>query len=57
LEIPPEQICRKLTEELPSLWIPSPDSFVEVEAIPLLGSGKLDLHAIRELAETRAGSA
>jgi acyl-[acyl-carrier-protein]-phospholipid O-acyltransferase/long-chain-fatty-acid--[acyl-carrier-protein] ligase len=53
LEMPPEQICRKLTEELPPLWIPSPDSFIEVEAIPLLGTGKFDLQAVRELAQTR----
>ena len=53
LDLPPEQICHKLTEELPLLWIPSPDSFIQVEAIPLLGSGKLDLQGVRELAQAR----
>ena len=28
---------------LPNLFIPSADSFVEVDEIPMLGTGKLDL--------------
>ena len=36
---------------LPNLWIPSADSFVEVEEIPLLGTGKLDLRGIKLKAE------
>lgn len=35
---------------LPNLWIPSADSFVEVEEIPLLGTGKLDLRGIKDKA-------
>ena len=47
----PEQICRELAAAgLPNLWIPSPDSFSEVAEIPVLGTGKLDLRAIKELA-------
>ncbi|HET9662250.1 MAG TPA: AMP-binding protein [Thermomicrobiales bacterium] len=38
---------------LPPLYIPSPDSFVEVDAIPVLPSGKVDLGAIRALAGER----
>jgi acyl-[acyl-carrier-protein]-phospholipid O-acyltransferase/long-chain-fatty-acid--[acyl-carrier-protein] ligase len=57
LAMTPEQICRKLAGELPLLWIPSPDSFVRVEAIPVLGSGKLDLCGVRRLAEQRVGCA
>lgn len=37
---------------LPNLWIPSTNSFLEVEEIPTLGSGKLDLKGIKKLAET-----
>jgi acyl-[acyl-carrier-protein]-phospholipid O-acyltransferase/long-chain-fatty-acid--[acyl-carrier-protein] ligase len=37
--------------ELPNLWKPKPNAFVQVDAIPQLGSGKLDLSAIRQLAE------
>jgi len=48
----PEELCRALaTAGLPPLWVPSPDSFVEVEAIPVLGTGKLDLRALKEVAE------
>ncbi len=47
----PDQICRELAAAgLPNLWIPSPDSFCEVPEIPVLGSGKLDLRALKELA-------
>lgn len=40
---------------LPSLYIPSPESFVEVEKIPVLPSGKVDLGAIRAIAQERFG--
>ncbi|HIQ20964.1 MAG TPA: MFS transporter [Planctomycetes bacterium] len=54
---PPERICRELVElGLPGLWIPSPDSFAQVDEIPLLGSGKLDLRRIRQLAEEVFGT-
>ena len=47
----PEVICRELAAaNLPNIWIPSPDSFCRVEAIPVLGTGKLDLKALKELA-------
>jgi acyl-[acyl-carrier-protein]-phospholipid O-acyltransferase/long-chain-fatty-acid--[acyl-carrier-protein] ligase len=47
----PEEICRGLQEAgLPAIWIPSPESFVQVDAIPILGTGKLDLKALKELA-------
>lgn len=35
---------------LPNLFVPGVDGFIEVEEIPLLGTGKLDLKAIKELA-------
>jgi acyl-[acyl-carrier-protein]-phospholipid O-acyltransferase/long-chain-fatty-acid--[acyl-carrier-protein] ligase len=40
----------------PSLWTPSRAEFYKVEAIPLLGIGKLDLKAVNELAAKLAGS-
>lgn len=47
----PEQICQALVASgLPPLWVPSPDSFRHVDAIPVLGTGKLDLHSVRDLA-------
>jgi acyl-[acyl-carrier-protein]-phospholipid O-acyltransferase/long-chain-fatty-acid--[acyl-carrier-protein] ligase len=52
----PHDICRELAARgLPNLWIPSPDSFLEVESIPVLGSGKLDLRRMTDLAAGRIG--
>ncbi len=38
--------------DLPNLWKPRPDAFVHVESFPLLGSGKLDLRKVKEVAGT-----
>ena len=47
----PKEICRKLSDAgLPSLWIPSPDSFRRIDEIPVLGTGKADLKRVKELA-------
>jgi acyl-[acyl-carrier-protein]-phospholipid O-acyltransferase/long-chain-fatty-acid--[acyl-carrier-protein] ligase len=47
----PEQICRALAASgLPPLWIPSPESFRRVETIPVLGTGKLDLRRLKDVA-------
>lgn len=35
---------------LPGLWTPAKSSFHRVDAIPVLGTGKLDLKAVKELA-------
>ncbi len=46
-----EEICRRLAQSgLPPIWIPAADSFRQVEAIPVLGTGKLDLKRTKELA-------
>jgi acyl-[acyl-carrier-protein]-phospholipid O-acyltransferase / long-chain-fatty-acid--[acyl-carrier-protein] ligase len=37
--------------ELPNLWKPRADQFFHVENFPLLGTGKLDLRKVKELAE------
>lgn len=36
--------------ELPNIFIPSADSFFQVEGIPILGTGKIDLQGIKNLA-------
>jgi acyl-[acyl-carrier-protein]-phospholipid O-acyltransferase/long-chain-fatty-acid--[acyl-carrier-protein] ligase len=47
----PEEICRTLAAGgLPQLWIPSADSFRRVQSIPVLGTGKLDLKRVKEVA-------
>ena len=52
----PAALARHLRAEgLPALMIPSPDSMLRVDAIPMLAAGKLDLKAGRDLAEGRLG--
>lgn len=41
---------------LPNLWVPRPNAFFRVAKIPVLGTGKLDLRAIREQAVTLASA-
>lgn len=51
-----DDVLQKLSDsDLPNLWIPSRDSFCEVEQIPLLGTGKLDLKAVKEMALQKFG--
>ncbi|MFZ5949603.1 MAG: AMP-binding protein, partial [Candidatus Rifleibacteriota bacterium] len=38
------------TMQLPNLFIPKRDKFVKVEKIPVLGTGKVDLRGVKELA-------
>jgi acyl-[acyl-carrier-protein]-phospholipid O-acyltransferase/long-chain-fatty-acid--[acyl-carrier-protein] ligase len=48
----PEEICKQMASAgLPQLWIPSPECFRQVEEIPVLGSGKLDLKNVQRLAQ------
>jgi acyl-[acyl-carrier-protein]-phospholipid O-acyltransferase/long-chain-fatty-acid--[acyl-carrier-protein] ligase len=52
----PDEIAKELTAGgLPNLWIPSSDSFFGVQEIPVLGTGKLDLQAVKELAQEKLG--
>jgi len=54
LTLTPDQICKKLQAKgLPNLFIPNPESFVEVAEIPILGTGKLDLKGLKQLALER----
>ncbi len=47
-----QEIITGLRERgIPNLWIPKAGDFRQVERIPVLGSGKLDLRRMRELAE------
>ncbi len=51
LPLAPSEITKRLAAEgLPNLYIPSEDSFLQVPEIPVLGSGKLDLKAMQQLA-------
>jgi hypothetical protein len=51
-----EELWRRLNaSELPKLWLPRREDFHEVAELPLLGTGKLDLRAVRKLAAELAG--
>jgi acyl-[acyl-carrier-protein]-phospholipid O-acyltransferase/long-chain-fatty-acid--[acyl-carrier-protein] ligase len=44
-------LCRGLSERgLPNLWVPGERDFFPVPQLPLLGSGKLDLKGVKEIA-------
>jgi acyl-[acyl-carrier-protein]-phospholipid O-acyltransferase/long-chain-fatty-acid--[acyl-carrier-protein] ligase len=49
-----DEIYKKLQDSgLPKLWIPSRDHFFEVEALPVLGTGKLDLQKLKQIAKDK----
>ncbi len=51
LPLSPVEIVKALhAAGLPNLWTPTPHDFFHVESIPLLGTGKLDLRAVKDLA-------
>lgn len=39
---------------IPNLWKPDPNAWLPVDTLPLLGTGKLDLKALKDLANTLA---
>ncbi|MBI2875837.1 MAG: MFS transporter [Candidatus Tectomicrobia bacterium] len=47
-----ERLCRT---DLPRLWIPKRENICRVEALPVLGTGKVDLQQARAIALGRAG--
>ncbi|MEN6627710.1 MAG: acyl-[ACP]--phospholipid O-acyltransferase [Candidatus Sumerlaeia bacterium] len=50
-----DYIAEKLAgATLPNLWIPKRENFYQVETIPLLGTGKLDLRALQKMANELA---
>jgi acyl-[acyl-carrier-protein]-phospholipid O-acyltransferase/long-chain-fatty-acid--[acyl-carrier-protein] ligase len=57
LSKPIEQLLREFGETgVPNLWIPDRLSFFEIEAVPVLASGKLDLRRIKEIAVERTST-
>ncbi len=54
--ITPKDVCAKLNASgLPKLWLPGSDDFVEIEAIPVLPTGKVDLRRLKEIAREKVG--
>jgi acyl-[acyl-carrier-protein]-phospholipid O-acyltransferase/long-chain-fatty-acid--[acyl-carrier-protein] ligase len=51
-------VLEKLSSSgLPNLWIPRANQFFQIEELPQLGSGKLDLRRVHEVALERSGEA
>jgi acyl-[acyl-carrier-protein]-phospholipid O-acyltransferase/long-chain-fatty-acid--[acyl-carrier-protein] ligase len=52
LDVNVEELLRRLRgSALPRLWLPRKENFFEVAALPILGSGKLDLKQIKDAAK------
>ena len=46
-----QEVLEKLSQtDLPNLWKPRADQFFHVDSFPLLGTGKLDLRKVKEMA-------
>jgi acyl-[acyl-carrier-protein]-phospholipid O-acyltransferase/long-chain-fatty-acid--[acyl-carrier-protein] ligase len=57
-DMPPGEVWRRLAAtEMPRLWIPKRENLYPVAALPQLGTGKLDLRAVRERARELAAEA
>ncbi len=51
-DVGPDALWEELGKtELPKLWLPRRDSLVPIEAIPTLGTGKVDLRKLRAMAQ------
>jgi acyl-[acyl-carrier-protein]-phospholipid O-acyltransferase/long-chain-fatty-acid--[acyl-carrier-protein] ligase len=56
--MPVDELRDKLIQSgLPSLYIPSGNAFFQVEELPMLGSGKLDLKQLKDTAKAKAAAA
>ena len=42
--------------DLPNLWRPRPNAFFRIDAIPVLGTGKMDIRKAKQLALEFAGN-
>jgi len=51
-EMEPAELWQRLAEtDLPRLWIPKRENLYQVESLPQLGTGKLDLRGLKMRAE------
>ncbi len=49
----PEILDKVAATGLPNLFIPHRNSFIKVDALPVLGTGKLDLRGLKRIALER----
>jgi acyl-[acyl-carrier-protein]-phospholipid O-acyltransferase/long-chain-fatty-acid--[acyl-carrier-protein] ligase len=51
-EMTPSELWQRLSEtNLPRLWLPKRENLYQVESLPLLGTGKIDLLGLKTLAQ------
>jgi len=56
-DVSPGELWRRLAaSDLPRLWLPKQENLYQVEALPTLGTGKLDLRAVRDRAQALASA-
>jgi acyl-[acyl-carrier-protein]-phospholipid O-acyltransferase/long-chain-fatty-acid--[acyl-carrier-protein] ligase len=49
--VPPASLWEQLGEtELPKLWVPKRDDLIQIAEIPTLGTGKVDLRKLKQMA-------
>jgi acyl-[acyl-carrier-protein]-phospholipid O-acyltransferase/long-chain-fatty-acid--[acyl-carrier-protein] ligase len=54
-DVAPDTLWERLCQtDLPRLWIPKRESVLQIDAIPTLGTGKVDLRSVKQLALDRA---
>jgi acyl-[acyl-carrier-protein]-phospholipid O-acyltransferase / long-chain-fatty-acid--[acyl-carrier-protein] ligase len=55
-EVTPAELWKRLSEtDLPKLWLPKRENLYLVDALPQLGTGKLDLRAVKVRAQVLTG--
>lgn len=55
--VPPAEIQKRLlAANLPRLWVPAAEDFLLVDAIPMLGTGKVDLRGLKAMVSERRSS-
>ena len=48
-----DEVLKKIADApIPNLWKPKPRQFLSVAKLPYLGTGKLDLKALQQIAES-----
>jgi acyl-[acyl-carrier-protein]-phospholipid O-acyltransferase/long-chain-fatty-acid--[acyl-carrier-protein] ligase len=56
LEIGARELSQKLAKRnLPNLWLPKERDFIQVAELPLLGTGKVDLKRVKQIALEKTG--
>ena len=56
-DMAPDDVWGRLSEtDLPKLWLPKREKIYQVDGVPTLGSGKIDLRGVKAKAQELAGA-